>query len=123
MACPVMVIEDDDDIRDDLAFLIHADGHDVVTASDGAEALAKLAEVAKPCIILLDLMMPVMDGWEFRERVREIGDLDDVPIVLVSGVAEIKDAARKLDAADYLAKPVDLDKLAEIVDAHCTEGA
>lgn len=117
--CPVLVVEDDEDIREDLAYLIHADGHAVVTAAHGAEALARLAEGQKPCIILLDLMMPVMDGWQFREELRNRAELDDVPIVVLSGVADIDDAARRLDAIDYLSKPVDLEKLAKLVETHC----
>jgi CheY-like chemotaxis protein len=66
----VLIVEDDVDLRQDLAFLIENQGHEVITAANGREALERLAELGPPCMIHLDLMMPVMDRWEWRSELR-----------------------------------------------------
>lgn len=115
----VLLVEDDPDMRQDLAFLIEHRGHTVQTAAHGKEALDKLAEHGAPCLILLDLMMPVMDGWELRAELLGDPDLAGIPVVLLSGVADVQQEARSLQAVDYLTKPIDFQRLYQLVDKLC----
>ena len=71
-----------------------------------------------PCVVVLDLMMPVMDGWEFRNELRKHDDLESVPVVVVSGIADYP-AARNVDAVAHLRKPVDLARLYLLLQEHC----
>jgi CheY-like chemotaxis protein len=80
-----MVVEDDADIRECVQMILEDEGYEVVTACNGAEAEAELAHMKQPCLVLLDLMMPVMSGWEFLEHLRTNGRLDDgMHVVVVS---------------------------------------
>lgn len=115
----VLVVEDDDDLREDLAFLIQRRGHHVITAANGRDAMKKMGAEGRPCMIILDLMMPVMDGWTLRAEMLKNPALADVPVVLLSGIADIQNEARVLKAVDYLTKPIDLDKLYRLVATHC----
>ncbi len=105
----VFVIEDDIGVSEALTAVLSAEGYSVTTAANGVEALAKLREAPPPGLIVLDLMMPVMDGYEFRaEQLREPA-LADVPvIVLTAGTAP---RARELGHVDILKKPIDLASL------------
>lgn len=114
----VLLVEDDADTREALAFLLTDRGYAVETACDGADALRKLARRGPPGAIVLDLMMPVMDGWELRARLREDPRLAQVPVILLSGVADLEEQARSLDAVGYLTKPVDLPRLFDLLAAH-----
>lgn len=116
----VLVVEDDEDLRDGLAYLIERQGHRVVTAHNGVDALARLESMrAPPCLIILDLMMPDMDGWAFRRELLARPELSGIPVLLVSGVADIDEVAQTLKAVDYLKKPVDFPRLYALIDAHC----
>lgn len=115
----ILIVEDESDAREALASLIEHHGHSVQTAANGKEALAKLERMGRPCLIILDLMMPEMNGWELREALLEQPELADVPVVLVSGAAGIERAARELNAVDFLEKPVDFSRLYGLVEAHC----
>jgi CheY-like chemotaxis protein len=119
MSAHVLIVEDDDDLRDDLAFLLARKGYQVETASNGKRALEKIGQVGPPCIILLDLMMPIMDGWQLRAELLKDPALAPVPVVLLSGMADVDEAARSLAAVDHLGKPINLDKLYDVVSAHC----
>ena len=115
----VLLVEDDPDVREDLAYLLQQKGYSVDTAENGREALQRIQETGAPCIVLLDLMMPVMDGWEFRAAMLKEPALREVPVVLVSGVADLTQDARLLKAADYLTKPVNLKRLYALVEQYC----
>jgi CheY-like chemotaxis protein len=112
----LLIVEDDDDFREDLGALLAHKGYTVHTAANGAEALAHLRSSPAPCLIVLDLMMPVMNGWQFREH--QLGDaqLAEIPVVVVSGVAE--DAAA-LQARQVLTKPVRFQQLLELIGTYC----
>lgn len=116
----VLVVDDDADVCEDLAFLIEHQGYRVVTAQHGEAALAKLALVDKPCIILLDLMMPVMDGWEMQRRLAADPRLKDIPVVVVSGVADLGARPRAPQVVASLKKPIDLPQLYRLLSAHCS---
>jgi len=113
----VLVVEDDDDLRESLSILLARRGFPVTTAANGKEALDLIDPAAPPCMIILDLMMPEMDGWELRSWLLADPNLRKVPVVVVSGVADLRRV--DLHAAEYLKKPVDLDRLYGLVRALC----
>ena len=107
----ILIVEDDPDIREDLAELLRARGHEVTTASNGREALDGLRQGALPRVILLDLMMPVMNGWEFRSQMMQDPQLASIPVLVLSGVADVRLHAKTLQVDGFVAKPIDLDRL------------
>ena len=115
---PILVVEDEPDLRSLMVGLLEGDGYRAVGASNGEEALEALREGLRPCLILLDLMMPRMDGWAFRAAQRREPSLAPIPVVVVTGYGQ-QLAARPLGAVATLAKPFDLDKLLELVARHC----
>ena len=116
---PVLVIDDEPDIREVLVTVLASEGHHAVVAADGREALRLLREGLRPCLILLDLMMPVMNGWEFRVQQRDDPDLAAIPTVVVSAAG--MDAIRAVRADAILPKPIDVDRLLEILRGYCGE--
>ena len=119
MKSPVLLVEDDAEMRDDLAFLLQHRGFNVVTAANGREALDRMRAEGPPALLLLDLMMPVMDGWTLCAELKKDPALKDVPVVLLSGAGDLRAEAALLDVAAYLKKPIDLEKLYSIVARHC----
>lgn len=116
---PILVVDDNEDVRDAVIAALRFAGYRAEGAENGATALARLREEGlRPCLILLDLMMPVMDGLEFRERQLNSTDLADIPVVVVSAFGR-QTAARALGVADYLAKPIDFEHLLTLVAQHC----
>ena len=116
---PIIVVEDEGDIREDVADLLREEGYEVVTAANGSEALTRLRESGQACVILLDLMMPVMDGVEFREEQLRDPRLAKVPVIVVSGAANARQKAADLKAADFLVKPFKMNALLEAVGKVC----
>ena|SRR5947209_1179655 len=114
----VLLVEDDTDIREDLAALLESEGYRVAQASNGAEGLDRLRNM-KPCIILLDLMMPVMSGWDFRERQLADPGLAGIPTVILSGAARGAQEAKALKATAFLQKPFDLQPLLQTIAQYC----
>jgi CheY-like chemotaxis protein len=112
----ILLIEDEPDMREDLAFLLADEGYRVRTAAHGAEALALLEGGARPAVILLDLMMPVMDGWETRARLRTTPALSNIPIVILSGVANDEKEIAALAVAAYVTKPINVSRLCDVID-------
>ena len=107
----VLVAEDDDDIREDVVCLLEGQGVEAVGARNGREALERLLLDAPFSVVLLDLMMPVMDGWAFREAQLSRPEIASVPVVIMSGAADARREARALQVADCLVKPVGFDVL------------
>jgi two-component system response regulator MprA len=114
----VLIVEDDIDFREHLANLIRARGHAVELAADGEEALLRLHVGEPPSLILLDLMMPEMDGWTFRARMLEDARLAAIPIAVLSGVDSVGNEAEKLRIDHYLGKPVNLAELFRLIDRY-----
>ncbi len=115
-ACPVLLVEDDDDLREVMADVLVELGYQVVQATNGEEALHQLRTGdCLPCLILLDLRMPVMDGWQFREEQQKDPALANIPVVALSGHAEL----RAFDAVAHLIKPVQFNPLASAVERFC----
>jgi CheY-like chemotaxis protein len=105
----VLIIDDDSGSRESLAELLSDKGYTVETAQDGADALAYLRSGQRPGVILLDLMMPGTDGWDFRAQQKRDPSLAEIPVIAVS-------AAGRLVDADYsLRKPIDIDALLKLL--------
>ncbi len=105
----LLVVEDDDMIRDALTELLRDEGATVTAVMNGREALAQLRSAHAPDLILLDLMMPVMDGWEFRVEQRADPALAHIPLIAMS--ADMSAKARAIAADAYLRKPLDFAEL------------
>src|SRR5690242_18901580 len=112
-APPVLVVDDDEDVRDAMEMILVTEGFPVVTARNGLEALASV-EAESPSVILLDMRMPVMDGWEFANSYR-LRPGPHSPIVVVTAAADARERAKQIRAVDLLAKPFDFDDLVRIV--------
>jgi CheY-like chemotaxis protein len=117
----VLVVDDDPEVRVMLETCLRVEGYDVLTAQNGSDALS-IARQTLPCLILLDLMMPIMDGIEFRRRQQRAPDLRDVPVVCLSAHHNARQTAVDLGLNDCLGKPFDLDQLIDVVRRHCVEG-
>ena len=115
----VFVVEDDIDTRDMLGRFLELEGYQVEVASNGKQALDRLNAGVQPCVILLDLMMPVMDGWQFRRQQVLDAELANIPVIVVSAAG--KDRIAGIHANGYLSKPVDLDQLLAQVNQYCCE--
>lgn len=113
---PVLIVEDDPDSRNMLAALLGLHGYRSVVASNGVEAL-EAARQERPGVILLDLMMPVMDGQAFRQEQLNDSTLASVPVIVLSAHARTPELAEALGAAAYLLKPFDLDQLLNVIKA------
>jgi CheY-like chemotaxis protein len=115
----VLVIEDDPEIRESLADVLSDAGYETVTAIHGRDALEKLESgIAHPKLILLDLMMPVMDGRVFRKEQLQRPALSKIPVIVLSAYQSAA-ASVELAAAGHLAKPLGLDDLLDLVRRHC----
>jgi CheY-like chemotaxis protein len=114
----ILVVDDDADLRSSLAEVLHDEGYDVSCAHDGEEALRALGGAA-PDAILLDLTMPVMDGWTFRERQRSDPRLARIPTVVISASFTDADSVAGLAAAAFLPKPFDVERLTETLQRVC----
>ena len=114
-AATVLVVEDDFDLRDALVPILEYEGHRVVSAANGREALDRLHAMPRPSLILLDLMMPVMSGEEFRAEQLRDPALASIPVVVVSAHPSAEEQAARIGAAAVLKKPFDVDELLEQV--------
>lgn len=118
--CTVCVVDDDDDIREVLADVLSEEGFDVVAAGDGESALGLLHSRAPACrLILLDLMMPRMNGWEFRRKQLEDPAIAEIPVLLLTGAGNGAKAIDELHVAGTIEKPVELDVLLAKVAQYC----
>ena len=113
----VLVVEDEELVRDALGPLLERDGYEVSFAGNGREALQRLYTEAAPDLIVLDLRMPVMDGWEFRRQQQADPDLAPVPVIVLSALDQRRTGM--VDAAAFIKKPLDFDRLIELVREHC----
>ncbi len=116
----VLVVEDDRDVREAIAEVLADSRYVPLHAANGAEALERLrASPVRPCVILLDVMMPTMDGWQFRAEQQRDPSVRDIPVVVLSAHADAGAAAEKMAAAGYLTKPVALETLLGVVERFC----
>ena len=115
--CPVLIVEDDADLREMMAQLLSLEGFHAATVANGREALDYLHNGETPDLILLDLMMPVMDGWEFRRHQQADPTLAGVPVIVLSALDQSRTA--EVSAQAFLKKPLDFDRLLELVRSYC----
>ncbi|MDC0682696.1 MULTISPECIES: response regulator [Sorangium] len=115
----ILVVEDDLDIRSILTQLLVFEGYDVEEAADGAEALELLRRNGPPALILLDLMMPIMDGWQLRAELQRDPALASIPVVIVSADVRVEQEASRLRVAGLLKKPLQIEPLLELVHRIC----
>jgi CheY-like chemotaxis protein len=114
----VLIVDDDPDLRDITRFVLEGEGFEVVTAEDGSEALQRLRAGQLPAVVLLDLMMPVMNGYQFLEEVAKVPALREIPIVVLTAAA----APEVPGAVEIVRKPIELGSLIEVVERY-THGA
>jgi CheY-like chemotaxis protein len=114
----ILLVEDDDDSREVLQMLVESCGYELLEAADGAEALVLLRE-HHPCLILLDLMMPGMDGFQFREAQLREPSIASVPVVVLSGGGAVPEQAAAIGAVGYLVKPPELKEVQAMLSVHC----
>lgn len=111
----ILVVEDDDDIRSAIVDLLESEGYETESAVNGKEALEKLAEL-KPCLVLLDMMMPIMNGRQFLDAVMKDSILAPIPVLIISAVADKNNAE---GSVGFLKKPIDIDVVLKVVSQYC----
>lgn len=112
----ILIVEDDEDIRTAMIEVIENEGYPTMSAPNGAEALKLLRSAPLPCLIFLDMMMPVMNGREFLAEVTKDEKFSEIPIVVVSANAAQANVA---GAREFLKKPIDLDTVIRLVEQFC----
>ena len=115
----ILIVEDDEAIAEAIVSLLEDEGYEAMSVSDGRAALEKLRNGERPCLILLDISMPVMNGWRFREEQLKDAALAPIPIVVCTADGRAEDKARSIGAAGWLQKPIDPERLLEVVGTHC----
>ncbi|HJQ84228.1 MAG TPA: response regulator transcription factor [Candidatus Binatia bacterium] len=111
----ILLVEDDPDLREAMTELLESEGYEVDTAAEGQAAFEQMRS-SPPDLILLDLMLPVMDGFEFRVRQMQEPRLAAIPVIVFSGGGDLEQKAASLHAAACFAKPIDVARLLEVID-------
>ena len=114
----ILVVEDDKDAQEILSMILEGEGHPVICTSNGREALEQLRHEPQACLILLDLMMPVMDGWEFRKHQKDDPKLAGIPTIVVSALGD-SDKRPNGTVVAYLTKPFVAEDLLDTVEQYC----
>lgn len=114
----ILVVEDDEDIRTAVIDLLESEGFHALPASNGKIALDLLKEIPKPCLVLLDMMMPIMDGREFLDEVMKDSYLAPIPVLIVSAIADKTNTA---GSVGFLKKPIDIDMILSVVSKYCDD--
>jgi CheY-like chemotaxis protein len=115
----ILLVDDDKPSVEALRELLEFSGHRVVCAENGLEALEKLRESANYCVILLDVMMPVMNGYEFRERQLKDPKLASIPVIVLTADGRAREKAMELGTRQYLQKPLSPPDLLRVVSEVC----
>jgi len=118
----ILIVDDDPAIRDVVSDILEMSDYCVKTACNGAEALDRI-RVDRPSAVLLDLMMPVMDGWEFLREYRAAANLAPVPVVIMSAAQDASQAVDQLGAQAFLAKPFEIETILAIVGRIATDAS
>ena len=112
----ILVVEDDEDIRNAIVDLLETEGYKTESAINGKDALDKLGEIERPCLVLLDMMMPIMNGRQFLDEVMKDSTLAPIPVLIVSAVA---DKTNTQGSVGFLKKPIDIDVVLDVVSQYC----
>lgn len=115
----ILLIEDDKDIREALVEFLEDSGFRVSTASDGHQALMQLRSGTPPCLVILDLLLPYMDGFELRREMLAEPRLAGIPVVVTTALSAEFRRENTLQALAYLSKPIDTGRLMELVRSQC----
>ncbi len=115
----VLIVEDDQTLRDAICEALREQRISCTRCEDGQDALDLLRSGARPCLVLLDLQMPFVDGMNFRRQQLEDTRLADIPVVVVTGHPRKEKEARRLGISAYLKKPIPPSRLVEVVDQNC----
>jgi CheY-like chemotaxis protein len=118
LAQSILVVEDDDDVREALATVLEAHGYRVIEAENGREALQQLRDTGV-CLILLDLFMPEMSGWAFREEQMKDSRIAAIPVVVISADLHAAKRAVAPGVVAVMTKPVEFDQLLQVIGQHC----
>lgn len=118
MSRTVLVVEDEQDARAMMSALLECHGFDVATAANGREGLDQ-ARRLHPCVIVLDLMMPIMSGEQFRLAQLQEPDIRDIPVVVLSARHDAAEVAFRFKAAGFMPKPLDVDSLVCLIENQC----
>lgn len=113
---PVLVVDDDPDIREIIELALSSNGYRVVTANDGRACLRRLREPERPCIVLLDMMMPDMNGWEVCEAIAKDASLASIPVLILTGNSQLRET--HLGSVPILRKPIELKALLAAIAQH-----
>ena len=114
----IILVEDDDDIRNDLATIIGELGYEVLPAAHGEEALEILKEKSNLGVIILDMMMPIMNGWEFLEERKKDSKAKTIPVIVLSALGDNANLGDE-GPIEYLNKPINLDLLCTHIKKFC----
>ena len=112
----VLIVEDEEDLREMMKEALELKGYSVVTAEEGEDALAKLDSIGRICLVLLDLLMPGMNGWDFFAKFRERPELASVPVIVHSSAADRAPAG----VTRVIQKPILFDRLISVVSEYCS---
>ncbi len=120
----ILIVDDEEDILHFLELVLREKGYEVVTAANGHDALTR-AQIEKPDLVLLDIMMPQMDGWEVLKLLRVDDETSDIPVAMLSARTEAKDRVQGLQegAIDYICKPISLQELLVKIETIFGQGA
>jgi CheY-like chemotaxis protein len=113
----LLIVEDDEDIRDAIAFILRHAGHEVLEVGHGREALDLIASRGLPDLILLDMNMPIMNGWEFARELRA-RDGSRVPVVVITAAHDAQRSAEEIGAVGFIGKPFELEALVSTIERH-----
>jgi CheY-like chemotaxis protein len=113
---PILIVDDDPDIREIIEIALTAHGYSVVTARDGRECLQRVRGEERPALILLDLMMPDINGWTVCEQLAKDPALAKVPVVILTGNAEVRD--ERLGSFPIMRKPIELARLLSTIERY-----
>jgi CheY-like chemotaxis protein len=119
----ILIIDDNPDLREGLRVVLGQEGYKVEAAINGRDALNRLYNGLKPCLIIMDLMMPIMNGFEFREVQLADPQLAHIPLIAYSGVTDPRETAQQLRATAYIHKPTEVEQLASVVRQFCPKDA
>jgi CheY-like chemotaxis protein len=118
----VLVVDDDDASREAAVAFLESLGYRAVSAANGRQAFEVMRAGVRPSLILLDLVMPEMDGWAFRAEQRKDGELAGIPVIVYSAGSDPRADLESLEAAAVLLKPADGERLGELVARYCPRG-
>lgn len=115
----ILVVDDNSEVCDGMRLMLEQEGYLVATAGNGREALDLLLSGLRPCVIVMDLAMPVMNGVEFRQEQLTYPELATIPFLAYSAAVDVRSTAQQLGATGYIEKPAEFQHVLGIIRRHC----